>query len=310
MKNTFVIILVLFLCHNRSISQKNKLDKQGQRTGKWTTYLDSAKTVKSFEGRFRKGNPVGTCYYYKMDGVLERKEINRFKILKTTFYYPDKTKRLKGQAKIDNTSEKIHYYFYGKWKYYDEAGKLLKYCYYDKGQLVKTKYVDKNNTTNDSLINTLAEIEKTFLEKNEDIINKINSATARLLKTETYCQELMKQDSLSFVKIETILSRYGYPSVKLAKESTHIPFFIISYGSIVLREKYLELFKNAADKGDLAWSSLVFFIDKLQVTKGEQQLYGTQFYFDQNNKKIVYPIFEPENLNNRRKAIGLPEIEN
>ena len=59
MKKIFVIILVLFLCQHQARAQKNKLDKQGQRTGKWTTYLDSAKTLKSFEGRFRKGNPVG-----------------------------------------------------------------------------------------------------------------------------------------------------------------------------------------------------------------------------------------------------------
>ncbi|MCD6020255.1 MAG: hypothetical protein K0S53_3376 [Bacteroidetes bacterium] len=96
-------------------SQKiNRLNRHGERTGKWITYIDDDKKQKSFEGRFRNGVSSGKCYFYNNDGVLARREINRFKKMKTTFYYPNGTVKLKGNARIENLPEKIHYYFYGK----------------------------------------------------------------------------------------------------------------------------------------------------------------------------------------------------
>src|SRR6266567_625690 len=93
-----LIFIIIHIFFNDLFSQKiNRLNKQGERTGKWIVYNDSAKTKKSTEGKYRNGNAVGKFYYYTMDGVLERREITRFKILKTTLYYPDGTIRFRGK---------------------------------------------------------------------------------------------------------------------------------------------------------------------------------------------------------------------
>ncbi len=127
------------------------------------------------EGRFRHGRPVGKALYYDMKGVLERKEISRFKKLKTTFYYPDGNVLMKGQARLDENPQKVHYYFFGRWKYYDEQGQLVKYRYYEKGVLLRTEYVDKNNLTNDSLIGALNALEKRFSDRDQEFLNKVNA---------------------------------------------------------------------------------------------------------------------------------------
>lgn len=308
MKNSIVQIFLILTFFIHSCSQKNRLNRHGYRTGRWLTYLDSAKTIKSFEGRFRNGNTVGKSYYYTTTGVLERREINRFKVLKTTFYYPNKTVRLKGKARIDDLSDKIHYYFYGRWKYYDEDGKLSKYCYYDKGQLVKTIYIDKNNKVDDSLSVAMSEIDKFFLEKNDKLIKKIDACVFHSQNCEKFREDLLKSDSISFIKIGKIISHYGYPEVSKYKDASNIPFFILSYGTIAIKEKYLTILQDAANKGNISWTSLAFFIDKLKVAKGENQIYGTQYYFDKNRKLIFYPIFEKDSLNDRRKKIGLSEM--
>lgn len=286
----------------------NRYNKQGERKGRWVVYLDSAKTIKSMEGRFRNGNSVGKAFYYTMDGKLERKEISRFKKLKTTFYYPNGTVHLKGKARLDDNPEKIHYYFYGKWKHYDSTGRLVKYRYYEKGKLVKTEYPDKNNLTNDSLVGVLLLFEKRFQQNNQDLIDKINGSGLAPVRVEKYREDLMRRDSGLFADLDKFLVRFGYPSKKVVGEATDIPFYIISFATADVKAKYIDLFWEAVRRGDLQAKPLAFYIDKMKVAKGEKQVYGTQTYLDM--KKMMsfeYPSIDPENLAKRRAEVGLEE---
>jgi hypothetical protein len=283
----------------------NRFNKHGQRTGHWITYSDSSKTKKLVDGYYRNGNPKGKFYFYTMDGVLERREVSRFGILKTRLYYPDGTLRFKGQARIEDTKEKVHYYFYGKWKYYDEQGELLKYCYYEKGRLVKTVYADKNNKTNDSLISALNEMDTLFQSGNAALLDSISMSALNIQRRERLQLELYMSDTLTFHKLDQILSHFGYPSKERVHEAVVIPFYILSFAPTTIKEKYLPLLIQAADKGDLEWKSLAFYIDKIKIAKHEKQVYGTQFYFTKDRKRVYYPVADPDKLSERRLKVGL-----
>ncbi|PBQ33295.1 hypothetical protein CNR22_16440 [Sphingobacteriaceae bacterium] len=308
LKKIFLFLLLILFC-DLSYSQKlNRFNKHGQRTGKWITYNDSAKTSKSIEGRYRNGNPKGTFYFYTLDGTLERKEVSRFKILKTTFYYPDKKIQFKGQARIDNETDKVHYYFFGKWKYYDTTGQVLKYVYYEKGRQVKTEYTDKNNKTNDSLTGVLVLLDTVFQARNEGLLDSISRAGFNIQKRERLQFELYMTDTASYRILDFILSKYGYPSKDKVHEQSVVPFYILSFAPTGIREKYLPLLIKAADKGDIEWKSLAFYIDKIKVAKGEKQVYGTQYYRNLKGKSLehsYYPVEDPEKLQERRASVGL-----
>lgn len=262
------MLIIIFSISSEIFSQSlNRLNKHGERTGKWITYIDDAKKLKSFEGEFRNGISSGKCYFYNNDGVLDRREINRFRKMKTTFYYPNGKVKLKGNARLENLPDKIHYYFYGKWKTFNDSGHLMKYCYYEKGSLIKTIYIDKNNKTNDSLIEALNAIDKEFSLHNNILVDSINVNIKNISKSKTFQNKLKENDSLSFIKIEQILKIYGYPSKQIAGESSIIPFYILGFAPISIKMKYLELLKLAADNGDISWKSLAFFIDKIKVAK-------------------------------------------
>ncbi len=301
------ILLVLVTCYYFP-QQLNRFNKKGERTGKWITYSDSAKTKKIFEGKYKRGNTVGHCYYYTMDGILERKEVPRMKKIKTTFYYPKGITRCRGNAKVENLPNKIHYYFYGRWKYYDTNGVIQKYIFFEKGSEVKTVYKNRKDKTSDSLVDELNKIADEFMKKNSGLIDSINSNYTQLATSEIYRTKLNNRDSASFLKIENYLTRYGYPTKQLAKESINTPFFILSYGSLKLRDKYSETLIKAANKGDLSWETLSFFIDKLEIAKTGKQIYGTQSYMDKEKRWQFYPIIEPESLDKRREKIGLKAL--
>ena len=45
---------------------------------------------------------------------------------------------------------------------------------------------------------------------------------------------------------------------------------------------------KAADKGELDWMDVAFFVDKVMVAKKEKQVYGTQSKITKNHEKIRY----------------------
>jgi len=282
----------------------NRLDKKGRKTGHWINYADSAKTIKLFEGKFRKDKPKGTAYFYTNEGVLDRIEKNRFRKLKTTFYYPNGLVRLSGNARLENLPDRIHYYYYGQWKAYNDSGKLVKYYYYRKGELTKTVYLDKTNRINDSLIITLNSIDREFTVHNTALTDSINANLKNPEKYRTFKKELAFKDSLSFAKIDRILDAYGYPGKAIAGDASPIPFYILGFAPVQLKEKHLGKLLMAATRDDISMKSLAFFIDKLRLAKGEKQLYGTQYYL-KKEEYIPYPVEDEAHLKERRTSMGL-----
>lgn len=305
------VIIFFFTCSSLMLfgQASNRLNKQGERTGKWMTYMDSAGKLKSFKGRFRNGKPIGNAYFYNNDGILDRREKNRFKKLKTTFYYPSGVVRLKGQARLENLPDRIHYYFYGKWNAYNEKGVLVKHYFYKNGALLKTEYVGSNHTINDSLVEALHGIDREFVDHNVQLTDSVNANKNNILKQLVFKNELKLRDSLSFMKIDKIMTTYGYPSKLIAGDASVVPFYILGFAPSWLKEKHLNVLKLAADKQEISWKSLAFFIDKLKVAKGEKQIYGTQYYFSKE-VYMTYPVEDEAHLNERRASVGLENSTN
>ena len=109
--------------------------------------------------------------------------------------------------------------------------------------------------------------------------------------------------------LNMIIAKYGYPGKTLVGKDYAIAFFIISSANIEYKERYYNLIIEAANKGELDWTDVAFFVDKVKVAKKEKQVYGTQYEIDKKLLKFLfYPIEEPSKLNERRKKVGLEEM--
>jgi hypothetical protein len=86
-------------------------------------------------------------------------------------------------------------------------------------------------------------------------------------------------------------------------------FIIIQHSNIDLMEKYLPKFKSYADEGKILKSLLAMMIDRISDEKFGYQLYGTQSEVDANGNFKLIKVDSPQNLNNRRKEMGLPPLE-
>ena len=80
--------------------------------------------------------------------------------------------------------------------------------------------------------------------------------------------------------------------------------------NIVYKEKHYNTIIDEANKGELEWKDVAYFVDKVKVAKKEKQVYGTQYKMNESLKKIVhYPIEDIDKLNERRKQVGLNEMD-
>lgn len=240
-----------------------------------------------------------------MSGRLARKEKIRGNRSRTTLYDASGTVSDRGVARLEESHTSWHYYFEGWWKHYGADGKLEKLVLYEKGKIIRTKYVDASISLNDSLSFVLNDMEKRFLNENAKLLDSVNSSRYQPQRRERFHLEIHGQDTTTFHQLQQILARFGYPSEKLAGGSTNIPFFILSNAPLYLREKYIPLLCAAADEGKLSWKSLAFYLDKISVAKGEPQQFGTQFYFDGKGVPHDYPCVAQEQLILNRKRVGL-----
>ncbi len=114
-------------------------------------------------------------------------------------------------------------------------------------------------------------------------------------------------DSTNTIFIENVFKRYGYPGRSLVGEETSIAAWLVIQHSDKIG-KYLPLIKEAGEKGELDYTSVAMMEDRYFMQQGLEQKYGTQGRTINSNKnspiQLIWPIKDPETVNERRKEAG------
>ena len=119
------------------------------------------------------------------------------------------------------------------------------------------------------------------------------------------------QDSINEIEVGKIIDRYGWLGANevgdLANQSL---WLVIQHAPIKIQEKYLPYLRESVEKGESEGWYLAFLEDRILMRNGEKQIYGSQSTFNKETGKFhIYPIRDPENVNEKRNEIGLEPIE-
>ena len=165
-------------------------------------------------------------------------------------------------------------------------------------------------------IDSLYEIDQNVqLKIKEALNNKVQFDSIQKL------QDIEKQTFDRHIPvIKEIYLRYGYPTIKLVGQETSTRFFTLiqhSDSDPKFQSSMLPTLKNLSKKGKVAIKDYAYLYDRVQRNTGGQQLYGTQLSFDNNgnlfdsSNKIIYAkdLADPDNVDKRRKKVGLEPIE-
>jgi hypothetical protein len=76
-----------------------------------------------------------------------------------------------------------------------------------------------------------------------------------------------------------------------------------------LQRRCLEMLEVAADCGDAPREHFAYLLDRVRVTDGRDQLYGSQFVASPDGDTVVpWPIEDAEHVDDRRRRLGLAPI--
>ncbi len=148
-------------------------------------------------------------------------------------------------------------------------------------------------------------------QERKESIAKITNYTITDLDNNIW-KFINEADSLNLIKVENIISKYGYPGKTLVGEPTNTAvFFVIQHSSKI--SKYYPVIEKAAKTGELPFKYAAMMLDRMLIEKDEEQVYGTQVWMNmiinpKTNKKerfeYVFPIKDAKNVNKRRKKAG------
>ena len=125
-----------------------------------------------------------------------------------------------------------------------------------------------------------------------------------------YALKMEETDSANQASVSNILDTYGWPT-GLSDAANKAIFLVIDHSDFKTMNKYIELFRDAVEKGYIQMNDLVTMEDRMLMNAGKPQKYGTQAYsLVEDGKTVIYiwPVEDPDKLDALRKSVGLMPI--
>lgn len=119
------------------------------------------------------------------------------------------------------------------------------------------------------------------------------------------------KDASNLKIVTTILDAHGWLGVdSIGIQGNMTLFLVIQHSNLTTQEKYLPMMREAVKKGNAVGSSLALLEDRVALGLGKKQIYGSQIGRDPTTGNwYVLPLEDPDNVNSRRKQVGLPDLE-
>ena len=150
--------------------------------------------------------------------------------------------------------------------------------------------------------------QKDRLRINELMLEKSRSESENM-ELITLIELMNEKDSINLLKIEKILGEYGWLGANIiGEQGNKTLFLVIQHSDLETQIKYLPMMREAVKKGNAKGKDFALLEDRIAMEQGKRQIYGSQIKID-GDEFYVYPIIEPEKVNQRRAEVGLEPIE-
>ena len=107
--------------------------------------------------------------------------------------------------------------------------------------------------------------------------------------------------------LELIIEEHGWPMISMVgDEAAGAAVLIVQHSDIGHQKQYLPLVRDAALTGEAAGESYALLQDRVLMSEGKRQLYGSQVRRNEaTGGWYVWPIEDEEALDERRAALGM-----
>lgn len=115
---------------------------------------------------------------------------------------------------------------------------------------------------------------------------------------------------MNLARLEAIVSEHGWPNQSVVGSEAAVgAFLILQHADHSTQVEYLPMVRAAVEAGELDDWTLAMLQDRILVSEGKAQIYGTQLYLDEaTNEYELYPIEEEAHVDARRERMGLEPL--
>ena len=149
-----------------------------------------------------------------------------------------------------------------------------------------------------------------------DLKNADLALRDKLLKSgqlnDGYNEDMRKLHNSNTKTLNSIIDNIGYPTIdKVGKEANEAAWLVIQHAieNPPFMMKCAQLLAVAVSENKADPRHLAYLADRIAVFKGEPQLYGTQFDWDENGNLAPNLFDNLTEVNKRRRLIGLHSLE-
>lgn len=124
-------------------------------------------------------------------------------------------------------------------------------------------------------------------------------------------QAITKADEKHNSKLKEIIQVHGWPGFTLVGEDGANAFWLLVQHQdrdVEFQKSCLALMEKAVENKDAAAADFAFLTDRVRKNENKLQLYGTQ-WIENHGKLQLYPVENPEFIEERRREVGLPTME-
>jgi hypothetical protein len=122
-------------------------------------------------------------------------------------------------------------------------------------------------------------------------------------------EEMAAVDAGNLARLEQLVELSGWPDARiLGADAGNAAFLVLQHSPLSAQQKLLPMFRAAVSAGKARADHLALLEDRIRTSEGKKQLYGTQITAGNDGKPRVSAVEDPQNLDARRKAVGLPPM--
>jgi hypothetical protein len=137
---------------------------------------------------------------------------------------------------------------------------------------------------------------------------KVRQGFGSQMSAETVA-EMQAVDARHTARMKAIVAQHGWPGRSLVgDDGSHAAWLLVQHADASFMAECLPLMEQAVSRGEAAAKDYAYLLDRVRMRQGKPQVYGTQFTSGADGKLVVHPIEDADNVDERRRAIGLPPM--
>ena len=121
--------------------------------------------------------------------------------------------------------------------------------------------------------------------------------------------EMQRVDKLNQEQICKILDSRGFVGSDKVGNAVGTFWAVIQHSDINIQKKYLPLFREAAQRGDIAKESVAMMEDRINMFEGKPQRYGSQIEEDKFGNSRLYQLLDESKVDEWRSEMGMEPLK-